>query len=57
MQILDNVNTAVRDDLRLTLKKSSKVSLAAACFSIYAYQDLKKQLENVEDLRFIVRMI
>ena len=53
MQILDNVNTTVRDDLKNTMKKGSKVSIAAACFSIYAYQELKAQLENVEDLRFI----
>jgi len=53
MQILDNVNTTVRDDLKNTMKKGSKVSIAAACFSIYAYQELKTQLENVNDLRFI----
>lgn len=53
MQILDNVNTTVRDDLKNTMKKGSKVSIAAACFSIYAYQELKAQLENIEDLRFI----
>lgn len=53
MQILDNVNTTVRDDLKNTMKKGSKVSIAAACFSIYAYQELKMQLENVNDLRFI----
>ena len=29
------------------------MSVAAACFSIYAYQELKKQLEGIEELRFI----
>ena len=53
MQILDNVPHTVRDDLLVTMKKGSKVSIAAACFSIYAYQELKKELENVEELRFI----
>lgn len=53
MKILDNVNSTVRDDLQETMKKGSKVSIAAACFSIYAYKELKKQLENVEELRFI----
>ena len=28
-------------------------SIAAACFSIYAYQELKKQLEEIAELRFI----
>lgn len=53
MQILDNVNTTVRDDLKANMKKGSRVSIAAACFSIYAYKELKKQLSDVEDLRFI----
>lgn len=35
------------------IKKGSKVSIAAACFSMYAYNELKKQLEGVEELRFI----
>ena len=42
MQILDNINQTVRSDLQATIKKGSKLSIAAACFSIYAYQELKK---------------
>lgn len=53
MKILDNVTNTVRDDLQNTMKKGSKLSIAAACFSIYAYQELKKQMENVDELRFI----
>lgn len=53
MKILDNVTNTVRDDLQDTMKKGSKLSVAAACFSIYAYKELKKQLENVDELRFI----
>lgn len=53
MQILDNVNLTVRDDLKNLMKKDSRLSIAAACFSIYAYQELKKQLEGIEELRFI----
>lgn len=53
MQILDNVNTTVRDDLQSTIKKGSKISIAAACFSIYAYQELKKQLDGISELRFV----
>lgn len=49
MQILDNVSEIVRDDLRTVMEKESRVSIAAACFSIYAYQELK----NVKELRFI----
>ena len=53
MKILDNVNNIVRDDLWVEMKCGSKVSIAAACFSMYAYQELRKQLESVEEFRFI----
>lgn len=53
MKILDNITNTVRDDLRVEIKKGSKLSIAAACFSMYAYQELEKQLESVEEFRFI----
>lgn len=53
MKILDNIVLTVRDDLQETIRKHSKLSIAAACFSIYAYQELKKQLESVDAIRFI----
>ena len=53
MKILDNITNTVRDDLRVEIKRGSKISVAAACFSMYAYQELKKQLESVEEFRFI----
>ena len=53
MKILDNINDTVRDDLRVEIKRGSRVSVAAACFSMYAYQELKKQLESVEAFQFI----
>ena len=49
----DNLNSKVVDDLKITLRKSSKVSIAAASFSIYAYEALKEELESVDELRFI----
>ena len=53
MKILDNITNTVRDDLRVEIKPGSKISVAAVCFSMYAYQELKKQLESVEEFRFI----
>jgi hypothetical protein len=35
------------------IKSGSKVSIAAACFSIYAYQALKDELESCDEFRFI----
>ena len=53
MKMFDNVTDIVRDDLIQIIKKGSKVSIAAECFSMYAYNALKKQLENIDELRFI----
>ena len=53
MKIFDNISEIVRDDMAATIVKGSKVSVAAACFSMYAYKELKKQLENVDEFRFI----
>jgi len=50
---LDNINNKVVDDLRVSLQKGSKLSIAAASFSIYAFNELKEQLEGIEELRFI----
>ena len=49
----DNVNNRVIDNLKETICKGSKVSIAAASFSIYAYEALKKELDSIEELRFI----
>lgn len=53
MKIFDNISEIVRDDMADTIKKGSKVSVAAACFSMYAYKELKNQLEGAENFRFI----
>ncbi len=53
MEVFDNVHRIVRDDLVETIRPHSRISIAAACFSIYAYQELKKQLCGVDECRFI----
>lgn len=53
MQVFDNINKIVKDDLQVELRKDSRLSIAAACFSIYAYQELKAQLEDISELRFL----
>lgn len=52
-KIFDNINEIVRDDLISTITKGCKLSIAASCFSMYAYKELKKQLENIDEFRFI----
>lgn len=53
VKVFDNINDIVRDDMISTINKGSKISIAAACFSIYAYKELKKQLESIDECRFI----
>ena len=53
MKLIDNVNSRLGDDLRESIKKGSKLSIAASSFSIYAYEDLKKELGSIEELRFV----
>jgi len=53
MKFFDNVTNIVRDDMTETITRGSRVSIAAACFSMYAYNELKEQLEGVDELRFI----
>lgn len=53
VKVFNNVTEIVRNDMASTISKGSKISIAAACFSMYAYKELKKQLESVEECRFI----
>lgn len=53
MELFDNVVKTVKDDLLDKIRRGSRVSVAAACFSIYAFNELRKQLEGCEELRFI----
>ena len=53
MELIDNKNKTLKDDLVAELKQGSKVSIAASCFSIYAFEELKSQLKDISELRFI----
>ena len=53
MEIIDNINKTLRNDLIKELQSGSKVSIAASCFSIYAFEELKAQLKDIDELRFI----
>ena len=53
MEIIDNISKTLKDDLKTELKPGSKLSVAAACFSIYAFQELKNELKGIDEMRFI----
>lgn len=49
----NNKTEKVGDELKKDIKVGSKVSVAAAIFSIYGYESLKAELNDAEELRFI----
>ena len=53
MELINNTTKTLKNDLSVEIKQGSKLSIAAACFSIYAFQELKEQLSQIEQLRFI----
>ncbi len=53
MDLINNTTKTLKDDLSVEIKQGSKISIAAACFSIYAFQELKAQLSQIDELRFI----
>lgn len=53
MEILDNLNSLLGNSLKQELQSGVKLKIAASCFSIYAYEALKAELEQVESLQFV----
>lgn len=53
MKNFDNVNERVIDDLKQEIKSHSKIKIAAASFSIYAYEALKTELEKTDAVQFL----
>jgi hypothetical protein len=53
MEVIDNITRLLGDDLKRTVTPGAKLKIAASCFSIYAYDALKTELEQIESLEFI----
>lgn len=53
MELIDNINRLLGDDLKKTLKPYARLKIAASCFSMYAFEALKSELEKIEELSFI----
>ena len=53
MKTINNVSEILCDALKRNLKPGSKVSIVADSFSIFAYQQLKKSLDRVANVRFL----
>lgn len=53
MKIIDNVSDRLGDDLKREITPGSKVRIAASTFSIFAFEALRKELDQVSELEFI----
>lgn len=50
---IDNRTKLLGEDLKTELRKGSKVRIASSCFSMYAFNELKKELGEIDELRFL----
>lgn len=49
----DNKTSILKDDLVRVIKEGDTVSVAASVFSMYAFNELREQLESLDEFRFI----
>jgi len=53
LELIDNVNHLLGDSLKQSLRPGMKLKIAASCFSIYAFEALKEELERIGSFEFI----
>lgn len=53
MKVIDNRIEKFGEDLRKEIKANDKCYIASAVFSMYSYEELKKQLSEIDELDFI----
>jgi hypothetical protein len=53
MELIDNINRLLGNDLKQTIKPKTHLKIAASCFSMYAFEALKSELEKIDGLNFI----
>ena len=52
-KIIDNKMNLLGDDLKEELKSGSKVQIAASCFTLFAFNELKEELSKIDELKVI----
>jgi SNF2 family DNA or RNA helicase len=53
MELIDNISHLLGDDLKQAIRPGVRLKIAASCFSMYAYEALKTELEEIDELDFI----
>lgn len=51
--LINNTSKLLGDDLKKEIRSGSKLRIAASCFSIYAFNALKSELEQIDELKFL----
>lgn len=52
-ETIDNKNKILGDDIKQEITGGEKVRIAASCFSMYAFNELKDELSKIKELEFI----
>ena len=53
MHLIDGISETLGDDLKTRMGSGAEIKIAASCFSIYAFEALRTELERVESLQFV----
>jgi hypothetical protein len=53
VELIDNINQLLGESLKRSLRPGTKLRIAASCFSIYAFEALKAELETIDSFEFI----
>jgi len=53
LKIIDNVNDLLGDDIKAEIGPGAKLRIAASTFSIFAFEALQAELEQVDELAFM----
>lgn len=53
MQIIDNINVLLGDELKKDIKRGQRLRIAASSFSIFAFEALRRELQQIEELQFL----
>lgn len=51
--LINNTSKLLGDDLKREIQSGSKLRIAASCFSIYAFNALRSELEQIDELKFL----
>lgn len=50
---IDNRAHILKDELIKVIRSGNRISIASSVFSVYAYDELREQLESLDEFRFI----